>query len=153
MLNEVRLIGRLGADPDIRKTSNGKPVASLRVATWECFWNEQNHDWETISEWHSVAAWGDQVNNRIAKLKKGNLVLVEGKLRTRKYQDQNGVEKYTTEIVGNVRAMPKAEGKAGNQPENAAPVYSQQGTQQPQSVKAPQQAGFFPPEEKDDLPF
>lgn len=153
MLNEVRLIGRLGADPNIRQTSNGKPVASLRVATWECFWNEQKHDYETISEWHSVVAWGDQVNNRIAKLKKGNLVLVEGKLRTRKWQDQNGVEKYTTEVVGNVRGMPKADGKTGNQPENAAPVYSQPGTQQPQTAKAPQQTAMFPNEEKDDLPF
>lgn len=136
MLNEVRLVGRLGADPEIRQTSSGKSVASLRVATWECFWNEQKKDWETVSEWHSVVAWGDQVNNRIKKMSKGNLVLVEGKLRTRKWQDQNGVERYTTEVVANVRAMPKAEGKPGNQPENAAPQPAQ-----------------FPPDVKDDLPF
>lgn len=146
MLNEVRLIGRLGADPEIRQTSSGNPVASLRVATWECYWNEQKHEFETISEWHSVVAWGDQVSQRIEKMKKGNLVLVGGKLKTRKWTDQNGVERYVTEIHGSVKAMPKSEGKTGNQPENAAPVV-----QQPNSTGG--NNGMFPPPGADDLPF
>ena len=120
MLNEVRLIGRLGADPEIRQTSAGKPVAGLRIATWESYFNEQKKEFETISEWHNVVAWGDQVPNRISKMKKGDLVLVGGKLKTRKWTDEKGVDRFVTEIHGAVKAMPHSDGKAGNKPANAA---------------------------------
>lgn len=110
MLNEARLIGRLGADPEIVKTQNGKSKATLRVATWESFWNEAKKEWETISEWHQVVVWGDSAE-RLEKLKSGDLVLVIGKIKTHKYTDKNNIERYATQIVGIVKPIPKGTNK------------------------------------------
>lgn len=124
MLNETRLIGRLGADPDIRKTTSQKDVASLSVSTWESWFNKDkgaNGEFETQTEWHKVIAWGDQVQQRIAKLKKGDLVLVMGTIRTRKYTDGNGIDRWTTEIVGQVKPMPNPHGSASKQPDAPTP--------------------------------
>lgn len=105
MLNEVRLIGRLGKDPKIKSTANGRKVASLNVATWESYYNEKKWEWETLTEWHDVVSWLDQKDTRMEKLKKGDLVLVSGKLQTRKWTDSQNNTRYTTEVVGTVKGI------------------------------------------------
>ena len=97
MLNKVQIIGRLGADPELRYTQGGQPVCSLRIATDESY-TDRNGNRVEDTEWHRVIAFQRAAENCNKYLSKGSLVYVEGKLTTRKWQDQKGQERYTTEI-------------------------------------------------------
>lgn len=97
MLNRVMIIGRLGADPDLRYTQNGQAICSLRVATDESYTDKDGNRVER-TEWHSVVVFQRSAENCNQYLRKGSMVYVEGKLTTRKWQDQNGQDRYTTEI-------------------------------------------------------
>ena len=97
MLNKVMIIGRLGSDPELRYTQGGQPVCSLRVATDESY-TDRNGNRVESTEWHRVVAFQRAAENCNQYLNKGSLVYVEGKLATRKWTDQNGQERYTTEI-------------------------------------------------------
>ena len=97
MLNRVMIIGRLGADPELRYTQTGQPICSLRVATDESYTDKDGNRVER-TEWHSVVAFGKTADHCNQYLGKGSLVYVEGKLTTRKWQDQKGQDRYTTEI-------------------------------------------------------
>ena len=98
-LNKVMLIGRLGKDPDIRQVGeNGTTLANLSVATSESKKNNQG-DWEEHTEWHRVTVWGRQADAVAEYLSKGSQVYIEGKLQTRQYEDKDGNQRYTTEIV------------------------------------------------------
>ena len=97
MLNKVMIIGRLGADPELRYTQSGSPVASLRIATDESYTDKDGNRMER-TEWHRVVVFQRSAENCNQYLRKGSLVYVEGKLTTRKWQDQNGQDRYTTEI-------------------------------------------------------
>ena len=97
MLNKVQIIGRLGADPELRYTQGGQPVCSLRIATDESY-TDKNGNRVERTEWHRVIAFQRSAENCNKYLSKGSLVYVEGKLTTRKWQDQNGQDRYTTEI-------------------------------------------------------
>lgn len=98
MLNEVNIIGTLGADPEVRSASNGNKIASLRVATTEK-WKDKNGDRQEKTEWHSVTMFGALADIASRYLAKGSKVYLKGKLETRKWQDKNGNDRYTTEIV------------------------------------------------------
>lgn len=97
MLNRVMIIGRLGADPELRYTQGGQAVCSLRIATDESY-TDRNGNRVESTEWHRVVAFQRAAENCNQYLSKGSLVYVEGKLATRKWTDQNGQERYTTEI-------------------------------------------------------
>lgn len=97
-VNKVILVGRLGADPDMRYSADGTSVMTFNVATDEPVRNAEGL-WDRRAEWHRVVAFGKVAENRSAYLGKGRLVYVEGKLRTRQWDDSQGVKRYTTEIV------------------------------------------------------
>lgn len=97
-LNKVMLLGNLGADPELRYTQSQNPVCTLRIATTERR-KDQSGEWVDHTEWHSVVVWGKQAENCNTYLKKGRQVFVEGRLQTRKWQDQTGNNRYTTEVV------------------------------------------------------
>ncbi|MBD9390164.1 single-stranded DNA-binding protein [Agrobacterium sp. AGB01] len=99
-VNKVILIGHLGADPEIRRTQDGKPIANFRLATSETWRDKNTGDRKEKTEWHSIVVF----NEGLAKvceqyLKKGAKVYVEGSLQTRKWQDQQGQDRYITEVV------------------------------------------------------
>ncbi len=99
-LNKVMLIGNLGADPEIRTFGNGGKVANLRIATSEQWKDRQTGERKEKTEWHTVAIFSEGLVGVVERyLKKGSKVFVEGKLQTRKWQDQNGQDRYSTEIV------------------------------------------------------
>ena len=99
-LNKVMLIGNLGADPEIRSFQNGGKVANLRIATSETWKDRQTGERKEKTEWHTVAIFSEGLVSVVERyLKKGSKVFVEGKLQTRKWQDQNGQDRYSTEIV------------------------------------------------------
>ena len=99
-LNKVMLIGNLGADPEIRSFQNGGRVANLRIATSETWKDRNTGERQERTEWHTVAIFSEGLVNVVENyLKKGSKVYVEGKLQTRKWQDQQGNDRYSTEVV------------------------------------------------------
>ena len=99
-VNKVILIGNLGRDPEIRRLNNGEQVCNLRLATTETWRDKASGERKERTEWHQVVIFNDNLT-RVAEqyLKKGSKVYVEGQLQTRKWTDQSGVEKYSTEVV------------------------------------------------------
>jgi single-strand DNA-binding protein len=99
-VNKVILIGNLGADPEIRRTQDGRPVANLRVATTETWRDKNTGERREKTEWHRVVIFSEPLCRVVEQfLKKGSKVYLEGQLQTRKWQDQSGQDKYTTEVV------------------------------------------------------
>ncbi len=99
-VNKVILVGNLGADPDVRQTASGKPVVNLSVATTESWRDKNSGERQSRTEWHRVVIFNEGLA-RIAEqyLKKGSKVYIEGQLQTRKWQDRDGNDRYSTEIV------------------------------------------------------
>ncbi len=104
MINKAILIGNLGADPEIRYTQSGTQVASFSVATTER-WKGQDGQMQESTEWHRIVAWARLAEICGEYLNKGSKVYIEGRIQTRKWQDQNGVDKYTTEIIAREMKM------------------------------------------------
>lgn len=99
-LNKVQLIGHLGADPEIRSFQSGDKVANLRIATSESWKDKNTGEKKERTEWHTVSIFGDGLVGIVERYtRKGSKVFVEGQLQTRKWQDQSGNDRYTTEIV------------------------------------------------------
>jgi single-strand DNA-binding protein len=99
-INKVILIGNLGRDPEVRYTPNGSAVCNLRLATTRNWKNRESGDKMEETEWHSVVLYDRQAEVAGEYLKKGRPVYIEGRLKTRKWQDKDGNDRYTTEIVG-----------------------------------------------------
>lgn len=132
-LNKVMLIGRLGADPEIRYTQNGTAVATLSVAT--NFRVKRGEEWEDQTEWHRVIAWNRLAEIASEYMNKGTKVYVEGRLQTRSWEDANGNKRWTTEIVARDISMLCGRGEAsGSGGGDLAPPEP-------------------PPPEEDDVPF
>ena len=112
-INKVILIGNLGADPETRAMPSGTTVANLRVATSESWRDKQTGEQQERTEWHRVALFGRLAEVASEYLRKGSQVYIEGSLRTRKWQDKQGNERYSTEIVGNEMQMLGGRGGAG----------------------------------------
>lgn len=150
-VNKVIIVGHLGNDPDMRTMPNGDAVANISVATTESWTDKNTGEKRELTEWHRVVFFRRQAEIVGQYLHKGSQVYVEGRLRTRKWQDQNGQDRYTTEIQGDVLKM--VGGKADNQNQQSQPQqnrpnqYAQvKGKSQPQ--QQPQNQGF-----DDDIPF
>ena len=101
-VNKVILVGNLGQDPEVRYMPNGGAVANITLATSESWRDKQTGENKEITEWHRVVLFGKMAEVAGEYLKKGSQVYIEGQLRTRKWQDQGGQERYTTEVVVNV---------------------------------------------------
>jgi single-strand DNA-binding protein len=133
-INKVILIGNLGADPETRAMPSGTTVANLRVATSESWRDKQTGEQQERTEWHRVALFGRLAEIAGEYLRKGSQVYIEGSLRTRKWQDKQGNERYSTEIVGNELQMLGGRGGAtagGGSPTTGtanagAPAYAEE---------------------------
>jgi len=98
-INKVILVGNLGADPETRHMPNGKAVTNIRIATSEGWTDRQTGDKQERTEWHSIVMYEKLAEIAAEYLRKGSQVYIEGKLHTRKWQDKEGKDRYTTEIV------------------------------------------------------
>jgi single-strand DNA-binding protein len=112
-VNKVIIIGNLGADPETRAMPSGSSVANLRIATTESWRDKQSGEQQERTEWHRVALFGRLAEVAGEYLRKGSQVYIEGSLRTRKWQDKQGNERYTTEIVANDMQMLGGRGGGG----------------------------------------
>jgi len=98
MINKVILIGNLGKDPEIKHFENGGVIAKFPLATNENY-RDKSGEWQTITDWHNIVLRGAAAERSEKSLQKGNTIFLEGKIRTRKWQDANGNDHYTTEII------------------------------------------------------
>ncbi|SHO53466.1 single-stranded DNA-binding protein [Desulfopila aestuarii] len=118
-MQKTQLIGNLGNDPELRE-AHGKPVCTFSVATTER-WKDQQGDRQEKTEWHKVVAWDQLAKTCAHYLKRGARVYIEGKNRTRKWTDQNGVERYVTEIVAKEMEMLGTPGNSSTPPGYSVP--------------------------------
>ncbi|PIQ43363.1 MAG: single-stranded DNA-binding protein [Gammaproteobacteria bacterium CG11_big_fil_rev_8_21_14_0_20_46_22] len=128
-VNKVILIGNLGNDPEVRYMPNGNPVATLSIATSASWKDRDSGEKQTRTEWHRVVLFNKLGEIAGQYLKKGSKVYIEGELRTRKWQDKSGQDRYTTEVVGNEMQMLSGRGQeggahSGNAPSQSAPQHS-----------------------------
>ncbi len=100
-VNKVILLGRLGKDPELRYTQSQTPVANFSFATGERRKDPQSGNWTEHTEWHNVVVFGKTAENVSNYLKKGSEAFIEGRIQTRKWQDKEGKDRWTTEVVGN----------------------------------------------------
>lgn len=118
MINKCTLIGRAGKDPVLHTTESKKQVVKFTLATWENYKDEKEESgWRTETEWHNVVVWGQAAEGLSKSVKKGNLVYVEGVIKTRSYEDKDKNVKYITEIIGfakNLTPKDRPSGTAGN---------------------------------------
>jgi single-strand DNA-binding protein len=114
-INKVILVGNLGADPETRAMPSGTTVANLRIATSESWRDKQSGEQQERTEWHRVVLFGRLGEVAAEYLKKGSQVYIEGRLRTRKWQDKTGNDRYSTEIVGNDMQMLGGRGQGAGQ--------------------------------------
>lgn len=133
-LNKVLLIGHLGGDPEVRYTPAGLAIASLNLATSSSVKNKQTGQWEDATEWHRVVLFERLAEVAGEFLRKGSQVYIEGRLQTRKWQDQNGQDRYTTEIVANEMQML---GGRGADNANAATASMPSSAPAPSNYNAP----------------
>lgn len=110
-LNKAMIIGNLGKDPEMRATASGQSVATFSLATGEKFKNKSG-EWEERTEWHNVVLWGRLAEIAGEYLAKGKTVYIEGRIQTRKWQDKDGRDRYTTEIVGDKMQMLSSRGES-----------------------------------------
>ncbi len=152
-INKVILVGNLGQDPEIRYTADGRPIANFSIATSESWKDKNSGEKREKTEWHRVVVFGKLAEICGEYLSKGKQVYIEGKLRTRKWQGQDGQDKYTTEVVidgfnGVMQMLGTREGGGGG-PRPAAGGGGGGGSQQDQGY--PQQP--YQNDKEDDIPF
>lgn len=147
-VNKVILIGNLGKDPEVRYSPNGGAVTTISLATAESWKDKNTGEQVDKTEWHRVVFFRRLAEVAGEYLKKGSKVYIEGKLQTRKWQDKQGQDRYTTEIVANEMQMLDSKGGSASFDSNrqSAP---QQNNAQPASAPEPAVAGDF----DDDIPF
>ncbi|MFT5396068.1 MAG: single-strand DNA-binding protein [Gammaproteobacteria bacterium] len=154
-VNKVILVGNLGNDPDIRYTAGGAAVANISIATAESWKDKNSGEQQERTEWHRVVFFGRLAEIVGEYLRKGSQVYVEGRLQTRKWQDKEGHDRYTTEIVANEMQMlgSKSGGSANYEPASQSqPEHSN--APQPQSQPAPAQSPTPAADDfDDDIPF
>lgn len=166
-VNKVIILGRLGQDPEVRSTASGTQVVNLNVATNELGRADEQGNRQDLTEWHRIVLFGRTAEVAAQYLSKGSQVYIEGRLQTRKWQDQAGVERYSTEIVGNEmqfiggRSDNASQGGGFSQPQSGGFNQPQGGgfNQQKPKQQAPQQSAPAQPapgsfdDFDDDIPF
>ena len=160
-VNKVILVGNLGKDPEIRRTQDGRPIANLSIATSESWRDKATGERKEKTEWHRVVIFSEPLCKIVEQyLKKGAKVYIEGALQTRKWTDQQGVEKYSTEVVlqGFNSTLTMLEGRGGGgggsfAEDNGGDFGSSSPSSAPQRRMAPAGGGGRGGDMDDDIPF
>lgn len=154
MINKVILVGNVGADPEVRTLESGVKTARVRLATTERIFNRQTQESSEHTEWHTVTLWRGLADVVDKYVRKGSQIYVEGSLRTREWQDQQGNRRFSTEIQA---AELKLLGRRGDGQQGGQPTAPQGGYQQPSAVPNAEPVAAtavpIPADDADDLPF
>ena len=146
-VNKVILVGNLGKDPEIRHLENGAAVANFSIATSENYKDRKTGEKVSQTEWHNIVAWRGLAEIAEKYLKKGHKVYIEGKLKTRTWQDQDGNNRYSTEVITDNLTM------LGNANQNENKSNYTEPSNKLNTDKKPAEKEFSAPEDEDDLPF
>ena len=146
-VNKVILVGNLGKDPEIRHLENGAAVANFSIATSENYKDRKTGEKVSQTEWHNIVAWRGLAEIAEKYLKKGHKVYIEGKLKTRTWQDQDGNNRYSTEIITDNLTM------LGNANQNENKSNYTEPSKKLNTDKKPAEKEFSAPGDEDDLPF
>lgn len=146
-VNKAIIVGTLGQDPEVRYTANGSAVANISVATNENWKDRQTGEMQERTEWHRIVLFGKLAEIAQQYLKKGSQAYFEGRIQTRKWQDQSGNDRYSTEIVANEMQMLGGRGGGGGAPMDSGGGGGQAQSRPSQPETAPMDDGF------DDIPF
>ena len=155
-INKVIIVGFLGNDPELRTMPNGEAVANISVATSEAWTDKSTGERREVTEWHRIVFYRRQAEICGEYLKKGSHVYIEGRLRTRKWQDQNGQDRYTTEIQGDVLQMldSRSDRQSDGYAPAAQPASPSQAPSAPRATPASKPAAEAPRDNfDDDIPF
>jgi single-strand DNA-binding protein len=145
-VNKAIIIGNLGKDPEVRMLENGVKLARFTVATSEAYVDKSTNEKREITDWHNIVVWRGLADVAENYLKKGMKVYIEGKIKSRQYQDETGATRYTTEIVAdNFTMLSPREQQSSSNPYNQKPATTSPSQPLPQDV--------IQQEEDDDLPF
>jgi single-strand DNA-binding protein len=150
-INKVILVGNLGQDPETRAMPSGKAVTNVRIATSDSWRDKQTGEQKEQTEWHNVVFFDRLAEIAAEYLRKGSQVYVEGRLRTRKWQDKSGNDRYTTEIVANEMQM--LGGRGGASAGGGAPAPRREAAPADDFAQAPATAGGKDEAFDDDIPF
>lgn len=153
-VNKVILVGNLGADPETRYMPSGDAITNIRLATTDRWKDKQSGEMKELTEWHRVVFFGRTAEVAAQYLRKGSQVYIEGSLRTRKWQDKDGQDRYTTEIRGDAMQMLGPRQGMGDPVRESAPTgvsAPAQGADPAQPKKPPAASGFG--DMDDDIPF
>lgn len=151
MVNKVILIGNVGADPEVRVLENGTKVARIRIATTERIFNPASQERRDHTEWHSVTLWRGLADVADRYVKKGSQVYIEGKIRSREWEDPaTHTKRYGIEILADVMNLL---GRRENQGESAPGNFAPQNYSAPQNTVRQEPQNIEPIDEADDLPF
>lgn len=149
-VNKVIILGRLGQDPEVRTTASGSNIVNLNIATNEIGRADGNGKRQEVTEWHRIVLFGGTGEAAAQYLSKGSQVYIEGRLQTRKWQDANGNDRYTTEIVGNEMQFigGRNEAPQSNQKQQASAFNPQNAPAAPKPIDP-----INPEDFDDDIPF
>ena len=151
-VNKVILVGNLGADPEMRYLPSGEAVANLRLATTDT-WKDKEGNKQEATEWHRVSFFGRQAEVCGQYLKKGSQIYVEGSIRTRKWQDKDGQDKYTTEVRGDrMQMLGGRQGMGGDAPQRDSGGGRDSAPRKPAASQPASSGGNFN-DFDDDIPF
>ena len=144
-VNKVILIGNLGKDPEVRHLENGTAVANFSMATSESYKDRTSGERKTITEWHNIVLWRGLAEVAEKYLKKGDQVYIEGKLKTRSWEDKDGNTRYTTEVVGDNMTMLGSRGSSADK--------DSESVESTEATSVANEEANSSDEETDDLPF
>lgn len=158
-VNKVILIGNLGRDPEIRRTQDGRPIANLRIATTESWRDKATGERREKTEWHTVVIFNENLCRVVEQyLKKGSKVFIEGSLQTRKWQGQDGQDRYSTEVVlqgfnGTLTMLDGRSGGGAGMQENGQAEYGRSDNGHGNGGKSGGSKGGFDKQLDDEIPF
>ncbi|MES1933250.1 single-strand DNA binding protein [Salinisphaera shabanensis T35B1] len=160
-INKAILIGNLGADPETRYTAGGSAVTNVNLATSDSWKDKSTGQMQERTEWHRVVFFARLAEVAGEYLRKGSKIYIEGRIQTRKWQDKEGNDQYTTEIIANDMQMldnRSSSGSGSDQQQSAPQTRGQRAPQQsrqqaPQQQRQPAFAGGFDQDDEDDIPF
>jgi single-strand DNA-binding protein len=146
-VNKAIIVGTLGQDPDVKYTANGAPVVNVSVATNESWKDRQSGEMQERTEWHRIVIFGKLAEIAAQYLKKGSQAYFEGRIQTRKWQDNEGKDRYSTEIVANEMQMLGGRSSGGSEPSAPYEPAAKPQSKPAAAETAPMDDGF------DDIPF
>jgi len=152
-LNRAEIIGNVGAEPELRTTPQGNSVCTLKIATSEAYKDKNTNEWKEHTEWHRIVFWDNLAEQAAKNLNVGSKIYVEGKIRTRKYDDREGITRFITEIVASKLIILDPKTQKSNYNDNTSQSDSSQNIKSTNSSSLEDDFSNTETEDDDDIPF